>query len=66
MGATDPKAVDVLRASPRTQVRVSYDTKRTWLYVFAEDVALKSPSADAAVVKAGDLNGRTAWKVLST
>lgn len=36
------------------------------LYLFAEDVTIKSPSAGAAIVNAGNVNGRTAWKVAST
>lgn len=35
-------------------------------YVFTEDVAFSSPSAGAAVVNAGNMNGRTAWKVAET
>ena len=36
------------------------------LYLFAEDITLKSPSAGAAIVNAGNINGRTAWKVSIT
>lgn len=36
------------------------------LYLFAEDIAFKSPSAGAAIVNAGNINGRTAWKVSLT
>jgi hypothetical protein len=33
------------------------------LYAFADDVAFRSPSAGATVVSAGNLNGRTMWKI---
>ncbi len=33
------------------------------LLTFVEDVAFSSPSAGAAVVNAGNINGRTAWKI---
>ena len=35
-------------------------------YKFTEDVSFSSPSAGGAVVNAGNINGRTAWKVVDT
>jgi hypothetical protein len=35
-------------------------------YVFTEDIGFSSPSAGGAVVNAGNINGRIAWKVEST
>jgi hypothetical protein len=36
------------------------------LLLFAEDVYLSSPSAGAAIVAAGNTNGRAAWKIAGT
>lgn len=36
------------------------------LLLFAEDVYLNSPSAGAAIVAAGNTNGRAAWKTIGT
>ena len=38
------------------------DSSDSNLLVFKEDVAFSSPSAAGAVVNAGNINGRTAWK----
>jgi hypothetical protein len=35
-------------------------------YMFVDDIPFGSPSAGAAVVNAGNINGRTAWKVAET
>ena len=39
------------------------EADRTDLFRAAEDVSFSSPSAAAAVVAAGNMNGRTAWKL---
>lgn len=41
------------------------ETDNADLFRFAEDVSFSSPSAAAAVVAAGNMNGRTAWKLES-
>lgn len=41
---------------------VLVDSEKSDFFVFSEDVAFSSPSAGAAVVNAGNMNGRTNWK----
>lgn len=38
------------------------DSPQPGFFVFTDDVAFSSPSAGGAVVNAGNINGRTAWK----
>lgn len=42
------------------------DNHESDFFVFTEDVGFSSPSAAGAVVNAGNINGRIAWKVEST
>jgi hypothetical protein len=42
------------------------DGQESDYYIFAEDVGFSSPSAGGAVVNAGNINGRIAWKVEGT
>ncbi|WP_145214934.1 GIY-YIG nuclease family protein [Planctomycetes bacterium TBK1r] len=42
------------------------DSNQPDYYMFDEDVAFSSPSAGAAVVNAGNMNGRTSWKTADT
>ena len=42
------------------------DSNVPGLYVFKEDASLSSPSAGAAIVAAGNMNGRISWKVADT
>jgi hypothetical protein len=42
------------------------DSDQSGYFVFDDDVAFSSPSAGAAVVNAGNMNGRTMWKLADT
>ena len=42
------------------------ESEQTDFYVFNEDVGFSSPSAGAAVVNAGNMNGRMMWKTADT
>ena len=42
------------------------DSQEPDYFVFTEDVGFSSPSAGGAIVNAGNINGRTSWKVEAT